>query len=104
MENGGTFIAISNILQVFGLFYGHLVWFAVLCYNFPVLVYCTKKTLAVLVEGQMTRSEFFSFRFEANWIPGKRRHLQKRTCSNAGLGDRTRLRKSRPKCSPINIW
>jgi hypothetical protein len=36
------FMAIWNILQKFGIFYNHLVYF------FPVLVTCTKKNLATL--------------------------------------------------------
>jgi hypothetical protein len=33
-----------------GTFYGHLVYFVAIWYIFPVLVYCTKKILATLVQ------------------------------------------------------
>jgi hypothetical protein len=53
------FMAIWNILQTFGIFYGHLVHFAVIWYFFPVLVCCTEKNLATLrcmfkFQGQVT--------------------------------------------------
>jgi hypothetical protein len=41
-------MAISSILQPFGVFSGHLVYFVVIRYIFSVLVYCTKKNLATL--------------------------------------------------------
>jgi hypothetical protein len=43
-------IDIWSILQSFGIFYGHWVYFVVIWYNFPVLVFCTKKNLATLDE------------------------------------------------------
>jgi hypothetical protein len=33
-----------------GIFYGHLAYFVAIWYIFPVLVCCTKKNLATLVE------------------------------------------------------
>jgi hypothetical protein len=35
--------------QHFGIFYGHLVYFKVVWYSFPVLVCCAKTNLATLV-------------------------------------------------------
>jgi hypothetical protein len=46
---GIFFMEIWSILQPFHMFYGHLVYFVVIWYLFPVLVYCTKKTMATLV-------------------------------------------------------
>jgi hypothetical protein len=40
------FRAIWNILQAFGILYDHLVHFVFIRYLFPVLVLCTKKSLA----------------------------------------------------------
>jgi hypothetical protein len=42
-------MAIWNILQTFGTFYGRLVHFVFIWYIFPVLVSCIKKNLATLV-------------------------------------------------------
>jgi hypothetical protein len=49
MENVGIFMTIWSILRPIGIFYGHLVYFLVVWYIFPVLVCCTKKNLATLV-------------------------------------------------------
>jgi hypothetical protein len=43
------FMTIWSILRPFGIFYGHLVYFAVIWYIFPVFVFCTKKNLATLL-------------------------------------------------------
>jgi hypothetical protein len=43
------FRAIWDILQLFWIFYDHLVHFVLIWYLFPVLVSCTKKNLATLV-------------------------------------------------------
>jgi hypothetical protein len=50
------FKAIWNILQTFGLFYDHLIYFAFIWYIFPVLVSFTKKNLATLDSVTMGRS------------------------------------------------
>jgi hypothetical protein len=57
MENDGifyvhlvNFTAIGNILWPFGVFCGHLVLF------FPVLVCCTKKNLATLVDDVLEQN------------------------------------------------
>jgi hypothetical protein len=42
------FMAIWNILQIFGIFYDHSVHFVFIWYIFPVLVSFTKKNLATL--------------------------------------------------------
>jgi hypothetical protein len=42
------FEAIWNILQTFGIFYGHLLHFVFIWSFFPVLVSCTKNNLATL--------------------------------------------------------
>jgi hypothetical protein len=42
------FTAIRHILWSFGIFCGDLVYFVVIWYLFPVLVYCSKKNLATL--------------------------------------------------------
>jgi hypothetical protein len=41
-----------SILRSFVIFYWHLVYFVVIWYNFPVLVFCTKKYLATLVASR----------------------------------------------------
>jgi hypothetical protein len=43
------FMAILNILRVFGIFYKHLVHFVLVWYIFQVLVSCTKKYQATLL-------------------------------------------------------
>jgi hypothetical protein len=43
------FMAVWSILQPFGIFCGHLVYFMVIWYIFPVLVCCAKKNLATLL-------------------------------------------------------
>jgi hypothetical protein len=52
MEDVGKFMDIWSILQPFVIFYGHLVYFVVSWYIFPVLVCCTKKNLATLQWSQ----------------------------------------------------
>jgi hypothetical protein len=47
------FMAIWSILQQFGLFCGHFVYFTVILYISPVLVGCTKKNLTTLVYGRV---------------------------------------------------
>jgi hypothetical protein len=42
------FMAIWNILQTFGIFYDHLVYFEFIWSIFPLLVSCNKKNLATL--------------------------------------------------------
>jgi hypothetical protein len=37
------YVDIWSILQSLGIFYGHLVYFVVIWYIFPILVFCTKK-------------------------------------------------------------
>jgi hypothetical protein len=44
-------MAIWNILWRFGIFYDHLVHFVLIWYIFPVLVSCTKKNLATMLEA-----------------------------------------------------
>jgi hypothetical protein len=50
MENV-YFMAIGNILQKFGVFHSHLVYFVVICmvYFPPVLVWFPEKNLATLI-------------------------------------------------------
>jgi hypothetical protein len=48
-------MAIWSILLSFGTFCGHLVYFMVIWYIFPVLVYCTKINLATLPVSQGQR-------------------------------------------------
>jgi hypothetical protein len=43
------FMTIWSILRPLEIFYGHLVYFAVIWYIFPVFAFCTKKNLATLV-------------------------------------------------------
>jgi uncharacterized Tic20 family protein len=50
------FIAVWSILRPFGIFCGHLVYFMVSWYDFPVLVYCTKKNLATLLRTYALKS------------------------------------------------
>jgi hypothetical protein len=45
------FMAILSILQSNVIFYGHLVHFVVIWYIIPILVYCTEKNLATLLNG-----------------------------------------------------
>jgi hypothetical protein len=40
-----------SILRSFAIFYGHLVYFVVIWYIFPHLVFCTKTNLATLGEA-----------------------------------------------------
>jgi hypothetical protein len=40
------FMAIWSILRQFGLFYGHWVYFVLIWFLFPVLVFLTRKNLA----------------------------------------------------------
>jgi hypothetical protein len=47
MKDVGNYLDISSIL--FGIFYGPLV--VILVCLFPVLVYCTNKSLATLIEA-----------------------------------------------------
>jgi hypothetical protein len=53
------FIAIWFIIRPFGIFCGHLVYFMVIWYIFPVLVCCTKKKLATLVQKRIVDSMCF---------------------------------------------
>jgi hypothetical protein len=53
------FIAFWFILWPFGIFCDHLVYFIVIWYIFPVLVCCTKKTLATL------QAPWFAFQVDA---------------------------------------
>jgi hypothetical protein len=48
MEDAVIFYLHWSILQPFGIFYGHLVYFVVIWYIFTVLGCCTKKNLATL--------------------------------------------------------
>jgi hypothetical protein len=43
------FMTVWSILRPLEIFYGHLVYFVVIWYIFPVLVFCTKKNLATLI-------------------------------------------------------
>jgi hypothetical protein len=50
------FMAIWSILRTFGIFYDHLVHFVFIWYTYiPVLVSCTKKNLATLLQTRVTR-------------------------------------------------
>jgi hypothetical protein len=49
---------ILGIIRIFGIFYGHLVYFAIICYFFPVLVCCTKKNLATLLTANDSGETF----------------------------------------------
>jgi hypothetical protein len=51
------FMAIWSILWRFGIFCDHLVHFVFIRFIFPVLVSCTKKNLATLVEKQKSKCE-----------------------------------------------
>jgi hypothetical protein len=53
MEDVGVFYAIWYILLPFGIVYGHLVYFLVIWYIFPVLVRCNKKNLATLTQTEI---------------------------------------------------
>jgi hypothetical protein len=48
MENLGKIIDHLVYLRPLEIFYGHLVYFVVIWYIFPVLVFCTKINLATL--------------------------------------------------------
>jgi hypothetical protein len=50
---GVYFMAIWSILLQFGILCGHMVYFMVLWYIFPVLVYYTKKNLATLLISRL---------------------------------------------------
>jgi hypothetical protein len=50
------FIVIWSSSWTFGIFCGHLIYFMVNWYNFPVLVCCTKKNLAALFRCQNVSS------------------------------------------------
>jgi hypothetical protein len=50
-------MAIWNILWTFGIFYNHLVHSVFIWNIFPVLVPCTKKDLATLVEAGHLRQQ-----------------------------------------------
>jgi hypothetical protein len=53
------FMAICNIICPFGIFYDHLVHIVFIWYIFPVLVPCTKKSLATLVSlGKVRRQNY----------------------------------------------
>jgi hypothetical protein len=43
MQNVGIFMTIWNIVRPFGKFYGNLVYFVVIWYTFPVLVYLDRE-------------------------------------------------------------
>jgi hypothetical protein len=47
------FMSIRYILRPFAIFYGHLVYFLVIWYIFPILVSCSKKNLATLAESRL---------------------------------------------------
>jgi hypothetical protein len=47
------FMAIWNILWIFGVFFDHSVYFVLIWCIFPVLVSCTKKNLATLHAGKL---------------------------------------------------
>jgi hypothetical protein len=49
-------MVIWSILQPFGIFCGHLVFFCHLYYIFPVLVGCKKKNLATLIWAKKMES------------------------------------------------
>jgi vacuolar-type H+-ATPase subunit I/STV1 len=56
------FMTIGIILWPFGIIYGRLVWFVVIWYILPILVFWTKKNLATLHRSRLrnTRTEFES--------------------------------------------
>jgi hypothetical protein len=55
MEDVGIFMAIWSIFQPFGRFSGHFVYFVAIWHIFhPVLVCCTKKNLAALLNTSKT--------------------------------------------------
>jgi hypothetical protein len=43
-----AFLTFWHPLWPFALYYGNLVYFVVVCYIFPILVYCIKRNLATL--------------------------------------------------------
>jgi hypothetical protein len=47
---------IWSILQPFDIFYGHLVYFVVIWYIFPMLIYCSEKNLATLINTYLDTS------------------------------------------------
>jgi hypothetical protein len=47
------FMAIWNICSTFGIFYHYFIHFLFIWYTFPVLVSCTKKSLAFLHDIQV---------------------------------------------------
>jgi hypothetical protein len=55
------FTAICNILRTHGIFFDHLIYFVFIRYIFPVLVSCTKKNLATLINGMKLSKDFFHF-------------------------------------------
>jgi hypothetical protein len=59
MENVGIFLAIWNILQLFGLYYGNVVviWYIIF---HPILLYYTKKNLATLLCKNLRAKNAFS--------------------------------------------
>jgi hypothetical protein len=64
------------ILQSFGIFYGHWVYFVVIWYNFPVLVCCDEKNLATLYpshRNQRTRRIIPTFMNagRSNWLKNR---------------------------------
>jgi hypothetical protein len=95
---GKLYVDISAVLQPFGIFYGHLVYFEIIWYTlwsfwyiFPVLVFCTNKNLATQQPSPITMKLFSKkwlifffclFLFEWHGIKFTHRKLRK---SETGL-------------------
>jgi hypothetical protein len=62
---------IWSTLWPFDIFYGHLVYFVVIWYISPLLVYCTKRNLATLRIASAQFKTGFGFELEANIAPAK---------------------------------
>jgi hypothetical protein len=57
MEDVGIFYGQLVFLRPICIFCGHLVYFMVIWYIFPVLVWCTKKNLATLRDASVHEKE-----------------------------------------------
>jgi hypothetical protein len=51
------FMTIWSIVRVFGIFCGRLVYFTVMWYIFAVLVFCTTKNLATLMDNKTSEAK-----------------------------------------------
>jgi hypothetical protein len=92
------FMAIGNILQPFGILYGHLLsWWYFCTYIFPVLVHCMNKNLATLVTYALLEVWKVVDRFV-------REHTQSSDIIGPAQGDWMRLLKKSAKRSPIHNY